>query len=232
MGTLTEIFPSLDPNADHQARLIANAAVKDAANKMKNVTQTPPSNTASTFTVRSSSSAAQSSGPPVMVLQPGGTFAIKKPGESAAQSSGAPVMVLQPDGTFAMKKPGETPVFSAGKPVLQAGKQVPQPETQTKGKNPTIAGFIPEKGGTTQSTGFSFKPTFDIPSFGSQPVFGGGGISGSGVSGGVFGSGSSMFGNTGPLSFGITSKNQPSSSVVQSPSREEGRSKKTVGLEQ
>jgi hypothetical protein len=174
-----------------------------------------------------------------MVLQPGGSFAIKKPGESAAQSSGAPAMVLQPDGLFAMKKPGETPVFSAGKPVfptgkpvLQAGKQVPQPDTQTKGKNPTIAGFIPEKGGTTQSTDFSFKPTFDIPSFGSQPVFGGGGISGSGVSGGVFGSGSSMFGNTGPLSFGISSKNQPSSSVVQSPSREEGRSKKTVGLEQ
>ena len=166
---------------------------------MKNVTQTPPSNTASTFTVRSSSSAAQSSGPPVMVLQHGGSFAVKKPGETA--------------------------VFSAGKPVLQAGKQVPQPETQTKGKNPTIAGFIPEKGGTTQSTGFSFKPTFDIPSFGSQPVFGGGG-------GGIFGSGSSMFGNTGPLSFGITSKNQPSSSVVQSPSREEGRSMKTVGLEQ
>jgi hypothetical protein len=145
-------------------------------------------------------------------------------------------MVLQHGGSFTVKKPGETAVFSAGKPVLQAGKQVPQPETQTKGKNPTIAGFIPEKGGATQSTGFSFKPTFDIPSFGSQPVFGGGGgsggISGGGVSGGIFGSGSSMFGNTGPLSFGITSKNQPSSSVVQSPSREEGRSKKTVGLEQ
>ncbi|CAB4031538.1 Hypothetical predicted protein, partial [Paramuricea clavata] len=230
-----------DPNADHQARLIANAAVKDAANKMKNVTQTPPSNTASTFTVRSSSSAAQSSGPPVMVLQPGGTYAMKKPGEIAAQSSGAPVMVLQPDGTFAMKKPGDTPVFSAGKPflstgkpVLPAGKQVPQPETQTKSKNSTIGGFIPEKGGTTQSTGFSFKPTFDIPSFGSQPVFGGGagGISGGGVSSGVFGSGSTLFDNTGPPSFGITSKNQPSSSVVKSPSREEGRSKKTVDLEQ
>ena len=198
----------LDPNADYQARLIADAAVKDAAIKMKNVTQTPPSNTASTFTARSSSSAAQSSGPPVMVLQPGGTFGIRKSDDN--------------------------PVLPAGKPVFTAGKQVSQQETQTKDKNPMFAGSLPEKGGTSQSTGFSFKPSFGIPNFGSQPVFSGaggiGGISGAGGIGGgtVFGSGSTMFGNTGPLSFGGTSKNQPSSSVVQSPSREEGRCKKTL----
>ena len=58
---------------------------------MKNVTQTPPSNTASTFTVRSSSSAAQSSGPPVMVLQPGGGFAMKKPTDNPVLSAGKTV---------------------------------------------------------------------------------------------------------------------------------------------
>ena len=94
--------------------MIADAAVKDAENKMKNVTQTPPSNTASTFTVRSSSSAAQSSGPPVMVLQPGGVFA--------------------------MKKPTDNPVLSAGKTVSQpptkeqGGKSMLGASTQEKGE--------------------------------------------------------------------------------------------------
>ena len=105
----------LDPNADHHARLIADAAVKDAENKMKNVTQTPPSNTASTFTVRSSSSSAQSSGPPVMVLQPGGGFAIKKSTEN-------PVL---PTGNFSAAKPGsQEPTKQQGtKPALGVSTQ-------------------------------------------------------------------------------------------------------------
>ena len=54
-----------------------------------------------------------------------------------------------------------------------------------------------------------------------------GGISGGmgvGSGGGsMFGAASKMFGGTGPLSFGGTSKNQPDTSVVPSPPREEGR---------
>ncbi len=141
-------------------------------------------------------------------------------------------MVLQPGGTFGIRKSGDNPVLPAGKPVFTAGKQASQQETQTKDKNPMFAGSLPEKGSTSQSTGFSFQPSFGIPNFGSQPAFGGavGGISGAGsIGSAVFGSGSTMFGNTGPLSFGGgTSKNQPSSSVVQSPPREEGRCKNTL----
>ena len=187
----------LDPNADHHARLIANAALKDAENKMKSVTQTPPLNTASTFTVRSSSSGAQSSGPPVMVLQPGGTLA--------------------------MRKPGENPLLSAGKPVFTAGKQAPPQETQTKGKNPSATVSFSQKGTTSQMTVFGFTPSFAFPSFGSAPVFGAG-AGGLGGAGGttVFGSGGTMFGKVPPPSFGSASKSQPGASVVQSPSREEG----------
>ncbi len=142
-------------------------------------------------------------------------------------------MVLQPGGTFGVRKSGDNPVLSAGKPVFTAGKQASQQETQNKDKISMVAGSLFEKGGISQSTGFSFKPSFGIPNFGSQPVFSGavGGISGAGGIGGgaVFGSGSTMFGNTGPLSFGGgTIKNQPSSSVVQSPPREAGRCKKTL----
>lgn len=92
---------------------------------MKNVTQTPPSNTASTFTVRSSSSAAQSSGPPVMVLLPGGGFAIKTPTDS--------------------------PALPTGNPALSAGKSVSQPPTKEQGVKPILGAFTQEKGGMPQS---------------------------------------------------------------------------------
>ena len=164
---------------------------------MENVTQTPPSNTATTFTVRSSASTAQSSGPPVMVLQPDGTFGIRKP-------AGKPV-----------QQPEEKPVPPPGKPVSQS-------KDQAKEVTPSIGSFL--KG--SQSSGFTFKPPFGNASFGTPPVLGGatGGV-GSGTSPGIgtmFGT-SNMFGNTGPLSFGGVSKNQQSTSVVQSPTREEGR---------
>ena len=105
--------------------MIADAAVKDAENKMKNVTQTPPSNTAWTFTVRSSSSAAQSSGPPVMVLQPGEGFAIKKQTDN--------------------------PALPAGNPVLSAGKPVSQPPTKEQGVKPILGASTQEKGEMPQS---------------------------------------------------------------------------------
>ena len=92
---------------------------------MKNVTQTPPSNTASTFTVRSSSSAAQSSGPPVMVLQPGGGFAIKKPTDN--------------------------PALPAGNPVLSARKPVSQPPTKEQGVKSILGASTQEKGEMSQS---------------------------------------------------------------------------------
>ena len=174
---------------------------------MKNVTQTPPTNTASTFTVRSSSSnAAQSSGPPVMVLQPGGGFAFRKPGESSTPAAG---------------KPGLPP----GKVGFPVSKPATQQETERQTGSPSSGASAPEKGATTQSAGFSFRPSLGNNSFGSQLVFGGAsaGISSGGAP--VFGNGSTMFGNKGPLSFGIGSKTPQAPTVVQSPSREEGMSK-------
>ena len=41
--------------------------------------------------------------------------------------------------------------------------------------------------------------------------------------GSMFGTGSTLFGSTGPMSFSGTSKNPPTASVVPSPPREEGR---------
>ena len=86
----------IDLYAQHHARLIAEAALKDAENKMINVTQTPPSNTGTTFTVRSSTSQSSSSsaGPPVMVLTPGGTFAVKKSSVGLVPSSSIPSSVV------------------------------------------------------------------------------------------------------------------------------------------
>ena len=57
-------------------------------------------------------------------------------------------------------------------------------------------------------------------------MFGGisAGMGGPAAAGGsMFGTGSTLFGSTGPMSFSGTSKNPPAASVVPSPPREEGR---------
>jgi hypothetical protein len=146
-----------------------------------------------------------------------------------------------------MKKPGENPVLPPGKPVFTAVKQPPPQQAQTKGNNPTTVGSL----AASQSSGFSFTPSFSFSNAGSQPAFGvgasgkvatggtggglfgsppvfGGGTSGKGATGGigggaVFGSGGAMFGSKSPPSFGSASKSQAGSTVVQSPLREEGR---------
>ena len=193
----------LDPNADRHARMIADAAVKDAENKMKNTTLTPPSNTATTFTLRSSNSAAQSSGPPVMVLQPGGTFAIKKPVENVCKE----------------------PVQSGVKPVMPV-TQFTNAKTDFKPLAPNPPG---SQFGPPTLTNFTFKPSFGVPSFGanesssSQITFGGTSGSFGGANGApVFGTGSKLFGETKPLSFSSNSLTQPTAKVVPSPTREEG----------
>lgn len=190
----------LDPNADLHARLIADAAVRDAESKMKNVIQPPPLNTASTFTVRSSSNPVISSGPPVMVLQPGGSFAVKKPGA-------VPVSCAEKQASVPAK-----PVLTPGKPVSQLKNQVSQSESRAQGTK------------ETGSFGFNFTRSINFTNFsnfGTGGATGNSGAANTGV-GNVFDSGSKIFGHTGPLGFGSTGKGQPSSSVVQSPSREEG----------
>ena len=121
----------IDFYAQHHARLIAEAALKDAENKMKNVTQTPPSNTGTTFTVRSSTSSSSSSaGPPVMVLTPGGTFAVKKSSVGLVPSSTIPSSVVtQPTIMENQKQPFLSSQRSIGDKSQAAGSSSDKPLT-------------------------------------------------------------------------------------------------------